>query len=131
MIPDPVLGDLLCDAASRAKGRVLLCAPFSKAAVLERLLGFVSSGIEVELFTRWQPDEVAAGVSDTEVLPLLEEHGGSVFLCESLHAKAFCFDDRALVGSANLTDSDLGWSPSPNLELLLEVSASSPGVIAL
>jgi PLD-like domain len=126
-----LLGESVSALARSASKQVLLCAPFSKAAVIERLLGDIDAEVEVELFTRWRADEVAAGVSDTAVLPLVEERGGSVFLCEPLHAKLFRFDSRALVGSANLTGSALGWSTRPNLELLVEVPVTTPEVATL
>lgn len=125
------LGDLVLTAARSAETQALLCAPFVKTGVLEPLLEALGAGVEVELFTRWRPDEVAAGVSDTAVLPLLEARGGRTFLCDSLHAKLFAFDDVALIGSANLTAKALGWSRSSNLELLLEVPAGTAEVAAL
>ena len=125
------LGDAVLEAAHGAKVRTLLCAPFVKVGVLELLLKALAPEIEVELFTRWRPDEVAAGVSDTGVLPLVEKRKGDVFLCGSLHAKLFLFDNTALVGSANLTAKALGWARTPNLELLLKVPAGDPEVETL
>lgn len=126
-----LLGESVSALARTASKQALLCAPFSKAPVIERLLDEIDTEVEVELFTRWRADEVAAGVSDTAVLPLVERRGGSVFLCDPLHAKLLRFDSRALVGSANLTGSALGWSISPNLELLVEVPATTPEVVTL
>jgi hypothetical protein len=87
--------------------------------------------VDVEVFTRWRADEVAAGVSDTSVLPLVEARGGEVYLCDRLHAKYFRFDDQALIGSANLTGAALGWSTGPNLELLVSVPAATPELASL
>ena len=39
-------------------------------------------------------------------------------LHQRLHAKYYRFDWGVFVGSANLTDAALGWSKSPNLEIL-------------
>jgi hypothetical protein len=125
------LGDAVLEIAQGVKARALLCAPFVKVGVLKPLLETLSPEIEVELFTRWRPEEVAAGVSDIGVLPLLEKREGKVFLCDSLHAKLFLFDSAALVGSANLTAKALGWAQNPNLELLLTVPAATPEVEAL
>lgn len=125
------LGDAVLEAARGARTRTLLCAPFVKVGVLRPLLEALSPEIEVELFTRWRPEEVASGVSDTGVLPLLEKRGGKVFLCDSLHAKLFLFDNAALIGSANLTAKALGWAPNSNLELLLTIPAVTPEVEAL
>src|SRR5690606_20663616 len=62
----------------------------------------------------------AAGVSDLTVFDVVTERaGGRVLLCPHLHAKYYRSGDRALAGSANLTDAAWGWSASPNRELLI------------
>jgi hypothetical protein len=67
------------------------------------------------------PEEILAGVSDLEVWELVRSRQRSALrLLPSLHAKYFRFDNRALVGSANLTARALGWSPQSNLELLVD-----------
>src|SRR5438477_11317897 len=103
------LGDQLLQACGNARSRLTLCAPFVKASVFRRVLDVTPDSVVIELFTRWRPDEVAAGVSDTAVLALLEKRGGSVMLCDRLHAKFVRFDDRTLLGSANLPATALGW----------------------
>jgi len=125
------LGELLLEGARGARRRALLCAPFAKSAVVERLLAALGPGVEIELFTRWRPEEVAAGVSDPAVLGPVQERGGSVFLCDSLHAKLFRFDERNLIGSANLTAKALGWTADSNLELLVEAEAGLTALTAL
>lgn len=125
------LGGIVVEASRQAQTEVVLCAPFVKAATLTRVLDSIAPGVTIQVFTRWRPDEVAAGVSDTTILPLVEDRGGSVHLCDRLHAKLFRFDDRALIGSANLTASALGWAANPNLELIAEVGADLPQVLSL
>ena len=125
------LGEFLLDACRTASANLTLCAPFVKSAVLQRVLDATAAEVTVELFTRWRPEEVAAGVSDTGVLMLTEERGGKVMLCNRLHAKYVRFDDRTLIGSANLTATALGWAQSPNLEVLMEVPSDAPQVIEL
>jgi hypothetical protein len=125
------LGGVVVEIFKRAIGAVLICTPFVKENPLRRLLDSVDDSVSIHLFTRWRPDEVAAGVSDTSVLPIVEARGGTVHLCERLHAKLFRADGLALVGSANLTGAALGWSTNPNLELLVEVPAETPAVLAL
>lgn len=125
------LGELVAEVFEGAVSAVLICAPFVKEAPLRRLLDCVDRSVPIQLFTRWRPDEVAAGASDTGVLPIVEARGGAVHLCERLHAKLFRADGRALIGSANLTGAALGWSANPNLELLVEVPAATQAVVAL
>jgi hypothetical protein len=125
------LGDAVIAAAHAAEDRAVLCAPFVKSGALEPVLRALDPAVGIVLFTRWRPDEVAAGVSDTAALTLIEGRGGRVFLREPLHAKAFIFDDIALVGSANLTAKALGWTANPNVELLIEVPADTAEVVRL
>ena len=107
---------------------VLLVAPFVKAPTLATLLAEVASSARIELYTRWRVEDVAFGVTDTELLPLVANRGGTVRLVDDLHAKLFAVDaSRALVGSANLTAAGLGTSARPNFELLVEVE--EPGLL--
>lgn len=113
-----------------ATERIILVAPFVKRGVVERLLESTSSEVVIECFTRWDPQEVARGVSDPDILeiPRLD---GRVYLCPNLHAKAVIADERALVGSANLTLKALGLAAPPNLEIMLEVPATTQEVVNL
>jgi hypothetical protein len=104
---------------------MLLCAPFIKRASIDRILEKCSGSAALTVYTRWFPEEIAAGVSETEVLETVDRCGGAMFLCSSLHAKYYRFDDIAFVGSANLTAAALGWAPTPNLEILVEVDVST------
>lgn len=112
------LGSDLENLASEAVKELVLCAPFAKSAVVKRLLSRISSDVQLTIFTRWRPEEVAAGVSDTSVLHVASAVGGEVLLCDRLHAKFYRSENQVYVGSANLTGKALGWAPAPNLELL-------------
>ena len=114
------LGDTLLELVRAAQKEVVLVAPFAKASVVERIVHAVSFGVDIFCVTRWHPDEVKAGISDLEVWDVLRARGDArLLLVPTLHAKYYRADDRLAVGSANLTDSALGWSPHPNLELLI------------
>jgi len=105
-----------------ARAELVLCAPFAKLGVVTRLLATVHDpSVRPLLITRWRPEEVAAGVSDTAVLPAVEAAGGRVVLHDRLHAKYYRSEFEALLGSANLTATALGWSWPSNLELLQPV----------
>jgi hypothetical protein len=116
-----ILGDHL-EQLCRSTTQVLwLVAPFIKEATLNRLLGLVSPEVKVNCVTRWRPEEIQAGVSDLNVWMLIRERPNSVlWLRSDLHAKYYRGDQSALVGSANLTNTALGWLPQPNLELLID-----------
>lgn len=109
---------------SGAQRSVVLVAPFIKVDALQRVLEVLPAPASLSVYTRWRPDEVAAGVSDPQILERVEARGGQVWLCEELHAKLFLADHRALVGSANVTGAALGLSRRSNLELLQPVDLS-------
>jgi hypothetical protein len=116
----------LCAEACK---EILLVAPFIKASVLKQLLGQISSQVTVKCVTRWQPEEILAGVSDLEVWSLLKQRPQSfLWLRPDLHAKYYRADDRCLVGSANLTAKALGWSNLSNFELLIQLPATQPNL---
>ena len=112
-------GASLIELAGSSRREFFMCAPFAKEGVVSRVVDAVPDGVQIRLFTRWRPDEVAAGVSDTGVLQLIRARGGIVYLHDRLHAKYFRNERSALIGSANLTATALGWMQSPNLELLV------------
>ena len=125
------LGAQLQTLCATARRELLLVAPFIKAATLERLLAVVPDGVPVRCVTRWRPEEIASGVCDLEVWPMLRDRAGaSLWLCPHLHAKFYRADDVCLFGSANLTATALGWSRAPNLELLVSLPASHPELVA-
>lgn len=105
---------------TQADYEVLLVAPFIKSSALDRLLSNIDRNIKFRCVTRWRPDEISAGVSDLDVWLLIKDRPDStLWLRSDLHAKYYRGDQRALVGSANLTNTALGWSQQPNLELLI------------
>lgn len=116
------LGDELLTLAQATHHELLIVAPYIKAAALQRVLAACPSGVDIKVVTRWRLDEIASGVSDLEVWPLLKELKAELWLHPSLHAKYYRGDDRVMVGSANLTAAGLGWRPDSNLEVLLEVT---------
>jgi len=126
----PREGVLLQSLVGEAANKVLLVAPFIKVGAFRQCVAALRSGVSLEVFTRWRPDEVAAGVSDLGVWHEVRKRPGArLYLSHRLHAKLYCSEVRCLVGSANVTSSALGWATPPNLELMLEASAQDPRLI--
>lgn len=122
-------GDVLLEHLGSASTKVVLCAPFIKAGVLQRLVSVLSHDVALDVVTRWHPREVAAGVSDLEVFDIIADRPRSrLRLLDNLHAKLYISDNRYLAGSANLTATALGWCDTPNLELLVPVSDDDASV---
>ncbi len=118
-------GHQLEQLCKEARDEILLAAPFIKVSVLERLFSQISSEIIVKCITRWQPEEIVAGVSDLEVWSVVKNRPQtSLWLKPHLHAKFYRADQNCLIGSANLTAKALGWSTPSNLEILVSMSAT-------
>ena len=93
-------GDRIRALFKSATDKVVVIAPFMKVDALRSLLEVIPSRTHIRCVTRWLPREVAAGVSDPEILTELEKRGNSALsLVDRLHAKLFIAGDRCLAGS--------------------------------
>ncbi len=111
---------------------VSIIAPFIKVDALQLLLQALPVGAYLTCITRWLPREVAAGVSDPEILDVLEERGNfSLFLVERLHAKIYIAGNRCLAGSPNVTLAGMGeGGGAKNIEILVETKIDDPSIVA-
>lgn len=124
-------GTQLSRLCAQSIEEIALCAPFIKADALGRVVESVPRGVRIRCVTRWRPEEIVLGVSDTDVWPLLKHRGdSSLYLCNNLHAKYYRADENCLVGSANITAAALGWAHQPNLELLIPMPAGHHMLVA-
>ena len=116
----------------RAVRNVAVIAPFVKVNALRSLLDAIRKDVHVRCVTRWLPRDVAAGVSDPEIMDALEERGNfSLSLVDRLHAKLYVSDDRCLVGSSNVTFAGMGErTDDSNIEVLVETAADDPAIVA-
>ncbi len=121
--------ELLAGATEEAR----IIAPFIKVRTFRSLLRAVPPGVRLLCVTRWLPQDVADGISDVEVLDVLDERGDyRLTLVDTLHAKVYMAGERCLVGSANVTAAGLGDErDSGNVEVLVEKTASDPDIVAL
>lgn len=110
-------GDLLLEVCSSAQCLVI-AAPYVKVDALNVVLSNATSDASLVCITRWRPEDLIVGASDTACRTLITQRRGSFRLHPSLHAKYYRIDGLVLVGSANLTSSAMGWTPQPNLEIL-------------
>ena len=108
-----------------------IVAPFIKVNALQSLLDAISPTVPLRCVTRWLPREVAAGVSDPEILDVLEGRGDfTLSLVDHLHAKLYIAGDRCLAGSSNVTLAGLGEGIDQNIEILVETRTDDPAVVA-
>lgn len=124
-------GDRIRALFHNAKEAVVV-APFMKVDALNSLLEAIPMQVPLRCVTRWLPREVAAGVSDPEVLSVLQERGNaSLSLVDRLHAKLYIADNRCLTGSPNVTFAAFGESANAgNIEVLVETTTSNQDVAA-
>ena len=117
----------------REASKAIIIAPFIKTDALRSLLAVIPEQASVRCVTRWLPAEVAAGVSDLEVLDVLEERGEyELLLADRLHAKLYVADNRCLAGSANVTLAGLGEThDAGNIEILVDTDLKDPAVNAV
>ena len=54
-----------------------------------------------------------------------------MYLVNSLHAKLYRAGEQCLAGSANVTDTALGWVYPSNTELILETPSKEPAIVSL
>jgi hypothetical protein len=129
--PDPQRCGARVLELARDAGTLTIVAPFITTPGIEPILSVLPAGCALEVYTRWRPDEVAAGASDPLVLDLVTQRGGMLRLQPTLHAKAYVSDTRALVGSANATVTGLGWHGAGAVELLVDTPADDPALTVL
>lgn len=110
---------------------VTIIAPFITKVGLNEIIEKLSSDSSLTIFTRWNLEEVAAGVSDPGIIDLINKNS-SIFLNSNLHAKAYIrHGSGALVGSANVTGRGLGLSSAGSAELLVDVEEKNERLVSL
>ena len=129
MPPGPTHGQRI-RALFRDAVDTVIIAPFMKVDALESLLQAIPPHASLRCVTRWLPREVAAGVSDPEVLGVIRERGNaSLSLVNRLHAKLYVADGKCLAGSPNVTFAGFGESQSSgNIEVLLKTTTVDPDI---
>lgn len=119
-------------ALFRHATEAVVVAPFMKVNALQSLLDAIPAHVPLKCVTRWLPREVAAGVSDPEVLAVLESRGNATLsLVDRLHAKLYIADEKCLTGSPNVTFAAFGENTiTGNIEVLVETTKINQDVAA-
>lgn len=102
-----------CDA-----NEVVIAAPYIKVSSLTHVLDCIAPSAKLICVSRWTPQDIASGATDVECCTLTRNRNGKFFLHKRLHAKYYRFDNRVLLGSANLTASGMNQFGNGNLEIL-------------
>lgn len=122
-------GDDVISLFRVARHSALIVAPFMRSSALARLLDSIPVGTDTTVVTRWRPADLLAGASDLGVYDLAESRAVPLYLRHDLHAKFFAADDMCLIGSANVTDTALGWRSPANLELLAPIARTADHIV--
>lgn len=124
-------GDQVRNLFQNATESVSIIAPYIKVNSLKRIIEIIPDDVFIKCVTRWIPEEIAAGVSDPEIIQALEERGNyTITLVDKLHAKIYISDDKCLAGSANVTQPGLGESTgNNNIEVLVGCTTQDKNII--
>jgi hypothetical protein len=125
------VGELLIKDLGRAGSEALLISPFVSLNPVQQICDQLPGSCGLTLVTGWDIGSFASGASDFDALLHVANHiGGSVRIVHRLHAKVFSRDWTTWwVGSANLTNSGLGFTERPNLEMVAEVTVPTVSLL--
>ena len=116
----------LFDLVGKAKKQVVLVSPFLTIPVALRLASIARvSTAEWSILTNLNPAAAAGGYLSIDGLRELQKAGVVVGHLGRLHAKVYLADERALVGSANLTQTGLGITSHSNVELSVRIEGDA------
>lgn len=120
----------LASALSEARESVSLASAFITLPGIEWVLGHLAkSEASLRVLSRWNCEDLVAGVSDLEVYTALREEGARFYILLDLHAKITLVDDKALLlGSANITNAGLRLVPGGNREMGISIVPTSEDI---
>ena len=105
-------------ASCRNASNAIIVAPYIKTGALARLLDCIATDASLTCVSNWTPQDIASGATDARCRTLIRARHGIFLLHSRLHAKYYRFDDRVLIGSANLTGAGMNITGHGNLEIL-------------
>ena len=102
-------------ALSSAEQEVVVLSAFIKLDALKWLIK-TSKTDNLKIVARWQPSDLAAGVSDLNCFYLCKDAGIPFGISNQLHGKVYVVDSKIFIGSANLTSKGMSLSHYENDE---------------
>lgn len=107
-ITEDYLQNQVVELASISKRRIYIATAYCKIKpFFEHVVKVTSEVSDKKLFVRWQLEDLVRGSSDLAVYKIATDFGWKVYLNQRLHAKLYGFDDKVIIGSANLTQSGI------------------------
>ncbi len=98
---------------------VQIISAYCKENTIMQLNGMIPSSVSNrKLMVRFRLDDIVKGSSDIAAAEYCLKEGWEVYFRFDLHVKTYIVDcKRGIIGSANATNSGLGLSRQPNLEM--------------
>ena len=122
--------DTLHQELQNADKSVQIISAYCKEKTIVQLNKMIPSTVDDRrLMVRFRLDDILKGSSDFTAAEYCLKNGWKVFLRFDLHVKTYVVDyPRGIVGSANATNSGLGMSKVPNLEMATLVDMDSEDI---
>lgn len=117
--------DEVRDLARAGGGLRVLVSPFASA---DGVRGLVDDGnsADLKVICRWSALDLATGIADLRVYPLLKARHIPLYLHPNIHLKLYVFaNNTAFHSSANATGKGLGLVPKPNIEVGAAIALGS------
>lgn len=90
---------------------------FCKLSTLIFLDGLCNENVKKRLLVRFLPSDIASGATDKEIFDFSKQHGWTMYIDYSIHAKTYIFDKvKCILGSANATNKGIGSAENCNKE---------------
>lgn len=109
---------MYADFVQQAKGEVYIFCPFIKVAALKKVLA--TSLPSLSIVTTWKTLDILNGVSELELYSFCKSIKARLYINQKIHLKLITdLNEKAIMGSANITDRGLGISPESNYECVM------------
>ena len=90
-----------------AKSRLYISSPFIKTNMANMVVDTLKKGVECRVLTKFTLHNLRYNSLDIKAVESFSNNGFEVKSLDNLHAKIFVIDDKAIVGSSNLTNGGL------------------------
>lgn len=106
------------DFVQQTKGEVYIFCPYIKVATLKKVLA--TSLPSLSIVTTWKTLDILNGISELELYSFCKSIKARLYINQKIHLKLITdLYEKAIVGSANITDRGLGISPEANHECVV------------
>ncbi|TKJ32905.1 MAG: hypothetical protein CEE38_22040 [Planctomycetes bacterium B3_Pla] len=110
---------IFCDFIKKASTDVVIFCPYIKLSTLKSIIKEYNAR-SLSIVTTWKTLDILRGISDLELYPFCKDIGAFLYINQNIHLKVIVDSfERAIVGSANITNKGLGIASKPNDECVV------------